>query len=84
MASNFFGRVFWVFVSPGGVFICFSFDFNAVVIGLSFPGAGAGGLGFFEKLHVERIGREILIAFDFYGFVALCEDLSFPCGGGHF
>jgi hypothetical protein len=73
-----FGGVFGFGVVPGGSGVLLAVDLKVVITGGAFPGADrARGAGL-EVFFVNRVGRKVLVAFDFDGFVAFGEDCAFP------
>lgn len=65
-------------IVPGGAIVPFSVDLDVVVTRCTFPGADRVLVARLEVFVVDRIGGEILIAFDFDGLIALSENCAFP------
>lgn len=68
---NIFGFFLGMRIVPGCVCILLSVNFNRVVTGFPFPGAGGMSVAFFEILLIEGSGREVVVAFHDFAVVAL-------------
>jgi N-dimethylarginine dimethylaminohydrolase len=65
-------------VVPGGPGVPLPVDLDVVVTRGTFPGTHRVLVARLEVFVVDRIGGEILIAFDFDGLLALSENCAFP------
>src|SRR5690242_8911126 len=72
------GVVLGVGVEPRRVGIVLSIYTHGVIAGLAFPASGGVGLGLHQVLALDRVRREVVVAFDFDGLVALRQDGAIP------
>src|SRR2546428_12158479 len=72
IASDVLGGILGRGVIPGGVLVDHPVHFHVIVAGLALPRVGREHGAWFEVLMFDRIGREILIAFDDDASLAFC------------
>src|SRR6478672_9777529 len=73
------GLRFWIRIIPGRIAILFPIHDDAEVAGSSLPWAKGVARTVLEMLALERIGREIMIAFHNHGVVAFGHGCAIPC-----
>src|SRR2546425_1703669 len=78
IASDVLGGVLGRGVIPGGVLVDLAVYFHVIVTGLALPRAGRVRCARFEVLTFDRIGREVVIAFDDLALVAFGEHGPVP------
>src|SRR3981081_995320 len=73
----------WFGVIPGSIVVPNAVHFDVVIAGGALPGTNRSVIARFQSFFFDSFGREILIAFDNNGGVALGDNFSSPRCFGH-
>src|SRR2546425_917124 len=79
MSLDLLGRLAWVCIVPGSVFVLSIADDDVVITRFALPVTGCVGVAFTEVLILDGLRREIVITFHDDCVTALSKDCIVPC-----